>query len=299
MAGIPEGQLYALTNRLEKGDGTTVKLSKGSQVRLYMPSHMAYGEDGYSDNQGYGGQYSLGATKIVVDDLTVVDVVEDPVARETELVEAHAATWDLTAEDTFGFNEEIYVDSVKFEQLLQQERPELLAEYPILPRKTGVAKDDNGNVVKDDEGNDKIVYTDYYSLNTQSTASIRYVGRFLPSPEYPEGFIFDTNIESVYDKFYNRRKGYPAIEQEFPALEYTPSTDKEELIFAFYELVPNVRRGKWYRMVFTSEYGYGGDGLSSGSASYASGKRPTTEISPYTPLVFEIYIEPVSESESK
>lgn len=305
--GIIEGQHFALTGDLQKSDGSTMRMTKGSRVRLYMPSYLAYGTTGFSDSQGYGGQFPLDGSKIVVEDISVVDVIKDPIDHEEELVTKRAITdWKLSETDTLSAF--LYVDSVKFKQ-----RPDIEAQFP------------------------NKVYSRSDSLGVDSLAKIRFIGRFL------NGFIFDTNIQSVYDEFYNRREseGYPADDKTFTYLSFTASTDLNKYIPAFSLAIPKLRRGLWYRLVFTSAYGYGATGLSARIRQqraeykqymefvyanmyyrnmYSSGyydnyntgyydpyfnqsmsalsqtetkQEIITEIQPYTPLIFEIYIEPV------
>lgn len=318
-----EGQYFAMKNKITTLDGE-IKLSQGTKVKLYIPSYLAFGTSGYTDDQGYGGQYTLAGTKPVIETLEVVEVVKDPIAREEKLVVDHAASWGLGETDTLTAF--FYVDSLNFTP-----SAELLENYPNKPRITG----DNGK------------YSDSYALTVDSTANIWFVGRFL------DGFIFDTNIESVYNEFYNRKafNGYKANEKTLSVLSYTPKNDKGKRISAFYTTIPKLRRGQWYRFVFTSVYGYGATGQSSalqdqqdyydyymqymynsmyynnygggygGYGDYGYGSYydnyynsgynnyynyPTssseeedvaivTEIQPYTPLVFEIYIDPEDE----
>lgn len=302
-----EGQYFALRNDLVKPDGTTMKMSLGSRVRLYIPSYLAYGTNGFSDDQGYGGQYALGGNRIVIHDLTVTEVVKDPVVREENLVKEFAeGKWGLTENDTI--TKYFYIDT-NFTP-----RDDLLAQFP-----------------KKEEFDPE---TD--TLDEDSNVKIWFVGRFLPSAEYPEGFIFDTNIETVYDEFYDRRKNqnYTADDKTFSAISYTPSSNKDSYVLAFYKAVPSLVRGQWSRIVFTSDYGYGVTGLSASlkeqqeyynnyysyyyssmysssyydnyyyggnydyynySSSYysetESEQEIITEIQSYTPLIFEIYIE--------
>jgi hypothetical protein len=261
--GIPEGQFHVLKNKLKKRDGSEIKLTEGTAIRLYMPSYMAYGTTGFSGGMGYGGQYPLGATNIVVDSIAVKEVVKDPALKEGRLVEEHVATWGLEARDSLMWH--LYVDSVNFTP-----KQAMLDEYPNMELKKE------------------------YALTADSTVQIRYVGRFLPSAGYPEGFIFDTNIGSVYNEFYNRRSAerYFAVATELPTWYYTASSQKDSFLSAFYNFIPVARRGRWYRLVFTSEYGYDSEGRASESVTTSSGgSRLATEIPPYTPLVFEIYIE--------
>jgi FKBP-type peptidyl-prolyl cis-trans isomerase len=298
-----DGQHFALKNQLTKADGSKVKLTKSSKVRLYIPSYLALGTDGSSNNQGYGGQYPLGGSQIVIETLEVVDVIENPVEREENLVKARAAEWGKADDETVATL--LYMD----ENFIQTDK--LLEEFPEKPRET------DGNVE----------FIDGYDLTVDSIARIRYIGRFL------DGFVFDTNIQSVYDETYDSDPRYPADDKTCEVLYYKPATAKDQYISAFYHAIPEMRRGKWYRIVFTSAYAYGATGMSKalkdqneyynsysnayyqymyesnspyGSEYYnnyytpydytsiygeVSDDKIVTEIQPYTPLVFEIYIE--------
>ena len=307
--GMMPGRHWALQNNLKKPDGTTIKLSEGSHVRLYVPSYLAYGSVGYSNDQGYGGQFALDGTKIVIEDLRVSGVVKDPISKEEEEVVDYASQrWGLGATDTIATC--FFVDTLGF-----RPRAELLERFP------------------------EKEWDEDFAITADSTARVWYVGRFL------DGFIFDTNIELIHDEFYNRRlaEGYEPREGSFEALEYTASRDEDSYIPAFFQAIPDLRRGQWSRIIFPSAYGYGAVGLSKAAqeqqedlnaytdyymqmsmmqgmygggyynnyyGGYMGGAMPgymnygtsgyseqeseqtiSTEILPYTPLIFELYIE--------
>ena len=111
-------------------------------------------------------------------------------------------------------------------------------------------------------------------ITVDSTVSIYYIGSFL------DGFIFDTNIDSVAQRVFNDY-------DENSATSYTPKDGG--MIQAFYEAVPRMHYGDRAKMVFTSEGGYGSTGNSSGE----------TVIQPYTPLVFEFWIETNQDEEEE
>lgn len=317
---ITRGVYQALRDELVRADGSKTKLRKGSRVKLYMPSFMAYGGYGTSNDQGFGGQYALGNNRIVIEDITIRDVIRNPLSHEEETVERFARDrWGKGRADTLakGF----YIDTVNF-------RPaDLLAEFP--------QRD----------------YDARYRMTADSTARVWYVGRFLPTPEYPDGFIFDTNIASVYEGFFGRRRNqnYPPQAKTMEALSYNiigkDEKDDNGKIGAWGEVMPKLRRGQWCRMIFTSSYGYGylgyskdllqqqlqlenyyaqvsyysmyggyggGYGGYGGGYGYGSGygydpygytnmlmnqqsssqiKGVITEVQPYTPLMFDIYVE--------
>ncbi len=106
-------------------------------------------------------------------------------------------------------------------------------------------------------------------ISQDSTVQIYYIAKFL------DDFILDTNIDSV------SLRAFGSVDEDgLSALTYTPADN--DLIGAFYVAVTRMKYGDWARMVFPSDYGYGEDGNSNGD----------TEVDPYTPLVYDFYIEP-------
>jgi hypothetical protein len=323
------GRYYALKNPLNRtAGGSQTKLYKGSKVRLFMPSTLAYGSSGYSDDQGYGGQFPLDANRPIIEEFEVVEVFEDPIAREELLVKEQAETrWGLTEAD-------------------------------LLPKSKAEIEEAAGN---DDTEDDGRFFEHFYIdsmyraadavpldkssqlLTVDSTARIWYVGKFL-AKEGEEEFIFETNIQEVYDTFYNRRPPYEAEtnDEVGTVMTFKPADDKTSEMPAWYDMIPKMRRGRWYRVVFSSSYGYGAAGFSAateasrayqeyymqmmassymynnsyggygssyGNSYYDSYYNPyysdysylnydteesgvITEVQPYTPLIYEIYIEP-------
>jgi hypothetical protein len=326
------GRYYALKNELYKtADGSVkTKLCKGSKVRLFMPSTLAYGSAGYSDDQGYGGQFPLDANRPIIEEFEIVEVFEDPIAREELLVKEMAeGGWGLTEADLLPKSEAEIEEAAENDDTEDDGR--FFEHFYI----------DSMYRAADALPLDKSTQL----LTVDSTARVWYVGKFLSKPGEEE-FIFDTNIKEVYDKFYNRRPPYEAEESETvgTVITYKPSSDESSYIPAWYDMIPKMRRGRWYRVVFSSSYGYGATGYSAareansayydyymqmmasaymygnsgygggygygyGSSYYNSYYNPyysdysylnydtedpgvITEIQPYTPLIFEIYIEP-------
>ncbi len=140
----------------------------------------------------------------------------------------------------------------------------------------GYAVDVMGMAVKDSVG--KILYyqelsvlPDADGITVDSTVTLYYKGYFL------DGFVFDTNIDSVGQRVYKDNT------LTYQAISYKPSTGN--LVQAFKTVVPKVTYGSWTRMVFTSSFGYGASGSTSGN----------TAIPGYTPLAFDFYIMPYGE----
>ena len=114
-------------------------------------------------------------------------------------------------------------------------------------------------------------YGEGNTITEDTRVSVYYVGRFL------DGFVFDTNIDTVAvnNNIYGV-SGYSAI-------EFLPN-DESDLVAGFTETVRHMKKGEWARTVFVSALGYGAEGQLAQSLS-------ETSIPPYTPLVFDIYVE--------
>lgn len=89
---LPTGTFQALTN-----------MKVGDMTRVIMPSGMYKGSSGYSEtNVGYNGQWGVdGNVPVIIDSLTIREVSEDPITLENRQVNNYAAErWNLTEADT-------------------------------------------------------------------------------------------------------------------------------------------------------------------------------------------------------
>lgn len=156
-------------------------------------------------------------------------------------------------------------------------------------------------------------------VGEDGSATVWYIGRFL------DGFIFDSNIAEVKDLIYNTTGSSGS------AITYDVDTDESSYISSWYYTIPYMKYGQWSSIITISTYAYGIDGIngsastssSSSSSSYynyynnyssyygssyynynyydssyyydtsstTTTTTTSTEILPYTPLIFEIYIE--------
>lgn len=93
-SSLPTGMLDALTN-----------MKVGDMTRVIMPSGMYRGSAGYDEtNVGYNGQWGVeGNIPVIIDSLTIQEVSEDPITLENKLVNEYAAArWQLTEADTLS-----------------------------------------------------------------------------------------------------------------------------------------------------------------------------------------------------
>lgn len=89
---LPAGMFEALT-RMKVGDMT----------KVVMPSDMYKGSTGYNTtNVGYNGQWGVDGNKpVIIDSLTIKEVSEDPIVLENRQVNAYAENrWGLMEKDT-------------------------------------------------------------------------------------------------------------------------------------------------------------------------------------------------------
>lgn len=91
---LSEGMLQALTN-----------MKVGDMTRVIMPSGMYRGSSGYdATNVGYNGQWGVeGNVPVIIDSLIIREVSEDPITLENKVVNEYASSrWQLTEADTLS-----------------------------------------------------------------------------------------------------------------------------------------------------------------------------------------------------
>lgn len=91
---LPAGMLQALTN-----------MKVGDMTRVIIPSAMFRGSTGYEEtNVGYNGQWGVEGNKpVIIDSLSIQEVSEDPITLENKQVNEYASRrWNLTEADTLA-----------------------------------------------------------------------------------------------------------------------------------------------------------------------------------------------------
>jgi FKBP-type peptidyl-prolyl cis-trans isomerase 2 len=86
MTDITEGENHALS-----------LMKKGDSVRMYLPSRLAYGEDGHGGTAlyGYKGSVSVSGKAPVIIDMAIVDVIDDEDTYELTQVQNKALEWGI------------------------------------------------------------------------------------------------------------------------------------------------------------------------------------------------------------
>ena len=360
--GLLEGTYLAMRHELKIGDAT-YKMRKGSKVRLYLPSSIAYGEGGSNTQGGYEGQYSLNASRPLVLDIEVLGAIKNPSKREEEMVNSYK-----------GYDgNDAWVQATKPESEKTDEKDDLKLAGLYYNLKFNPENDNSMVYIKphlDGTNNpyeDGKTYTSMVTLNKQineilakrfgkglsaeaiekgdkevtmgGRANVWYIVRFL------DGFVVDTNIAEI------RTLVYKEDAPECEVFSYSPTDDEgkaqseRQAIGAWYYCIPKMHYGAYGQILTTSGYAYGISGLTgtttttetstSGSLDYYNAmnyynyynyynsyynyyspyynyydynyynynydmteeevtttKTISTEILPYTPLVFTLYVEP-------
>lgn len=311
-SNLLEGTHYLMRNTMTKPDGTKFKIHKGTKGTIYIPSDLAYGATGTSNDAGYGGQFSLNGSVPSIIDFEIMHVTKDPVKDEEKEVDefiAGDAGWK-PANDTLDY---LYLDK-KFR----------------LPEGETAYKGD--------------------SIKIDSTIKIWYVGKFLDGFVFDTNI--DSIKRRVYGEVQSVGEALEFTMKENGESADESGDAGSGYINAWNYTIPHLLKGQWARIVATSFYCYGSAGMyRNGSATttnssdyyymnmvnnayysqyynmmyggygggYGYGYDPydyagyymqqellnaqenmgenvstttvTTEIQSYTPLYFEIYIE--------
>ena len=86
---LMEGTYLATYNNLKIGNNENYQVSKGSKLRLYLPSSITKSTSSTSDG-GYEGQFKSDDSKPMIVDMTIYGHVENPVAYEGGRVDSFA-----------------------------------------------------------------------------------------------------------------------------------------------------------------------------------------------------------------
>ena len=358
--GLLEGTYLAMRNELKIGDDT-YKMRRGSKVRLYLPSTIAYGENGSQTEGGYEGQYSLDSSRPLILDVEVLSAIKNPSELELSMVKSYIGwetPWVQAVKDEsekvdddddlklkglyYNHSYNPATDNVYNYRYMQPHLEGLNNPYvdnkkysygnmPFINQQINdILIERFGKGLESSERGEKNLVT------KNGRANVWYIVRFL------DGFVVDTNIAEIRELIFGEQN--PTCE----VFSYSPSDDdgkgesERQAIGAWYYCIPQMHYGGYGQIVTTSGYAYGAAGMSgttttetsSNSAasyynamnyynyynSYYNYYSPyynyydysyynynynydtteettttttiSTEILPYTPLVFTIYVEP-------
>lgn len=351
--GLMEGCYVAMRNELKIGD-TIYKMHKGSKVRLYLPSTIAYGEGGSSAQGGYEGQYVLDGSRPMIMDVEVLRAIKNPSDKELDMVDAYIGIDTKWVQATKPESEkEDAEDDLKLKGLYYalgyNPKSSQAHDKYLQPHLDGLDNkySDSKKYANMEELNDKIneillerfgegLSTEEQSEATEVTrsgrANVWYIVRFL------DGFVVDTNIAEIRTLVFNENTPVCEIFSYSPSDDEHKDASERSAIGAWYYCIPYMHHGAYGQIITSSGYAYGATGMtgttttdsSSSSTSYynpmhyynyynsyynyynpyynyydynyynyshdsediTTTTTISTEILPYTPLVFTLYVEP-------
>lgn len=357
--GLLEGTYLAMRNELQVDDDI-LKMRKGSKVRLYLPSSIAYGDEGSSAQGGYEGQYSISASRPMIMEVEVLGGVKNPSDKEVEMVEEYIKKdrdlWSQAGHTESEMSSlEEGADSLLtglYYSLAYNPKSNNPADRSyIAPEKSGTNNPykDSKKYVNMTEVNKKINQilldrfgegksaaerTDETKVTHNGYAKVWYVLRFL------DGFVVDTNIDEIRQYLYEDYTTKSEVFTYVPADDDGRTESSKQAIGAWYYCISQMHHGAYGEIITTSGYAYGSAGItgtttttesSTGGSLYnpyyynnyynyynsyysgyggyynyydynyynydmGSGETITTrsigtEILPYTPLVFTLFVE--------
>lgn len=365
--GLLEGTYLAMRTELKIGEGT-YKMRRGSKVRLYLPSSIAYGESGSTTEGGYEGQYSLDSSRPMILDIEVVAAIKNPSESELAMVKSYVGYEDEWVRVEKSEEDKAEEDKVEGEGNESSDDPYLTGLYYRL--NFDVATQLHTKYMQphlkglNHPYSDTRKYADMEKLNAdiskilldrfgpglsaserdevtevtkEGRANVWYVLRFL------DGFVVDTNIAEIRTLVFNESDPQCEVFSYSPTDDADKSASERSAIGAWYYCIPKMHHGAYGQIITTSGYAYGSAGMS-GSTTTESSSNATgyynpyynnyynyynsyynyyspyydyynyynyydystgvdaevttkttigTEIMPYTPLVFTLYVEPI------
>ncbi len=273
-----EGQFYALKNEF-KINGVPTKMVQGSKIRLYMTSAMAYGSYGTSNNQGYGGQFTLKGNIPTIEDLEIVEVVKDPITRENKLVTEYAIkNWGMAIRDTL--TENFYLDKFALDDTILGDT--LTADSTAYLYYKGY-------------------FLDGFVFDTNiDSVQLRVYGEI--SPNEPLKYNPEENKEEYIKAFFEAIPGmrygqwgrmvFSSV-YGYGATGYSAAVQKDYdtynnyMSYLYANLYNNANQYNSYYDYYNYNYAYYYNILNSSTLEEG---EVVTEIQSYTPLIFEFYV---------
>ena len=299
--GLLEGTYLAMRHEITLSEEYRAKLGKsepfylrrGSKVRLYLPSSIAYGESGSTAEGGYEGQYSLDANRSMIMEIEVKSVIKNPSEKELDMVDAFTDLdgWtqaekakkesdDDDEDDILAINSgsgDATTDTTDDDKLkglyyrlgFNPKSTNVAAYRYVVPEKMGIKNPyrDTKKYADIDALNKKIneillerfgegvaERNDKTKVDINSTINVWYVLRFM------DGYVLDSNIKEVRELVFDDRSGSETAYQ-YRHADSDPDSDDPASIAAWYYAIPYMHYGAYGEIVTTSAYAYGSVGI--------------------------------------
>ena len=337
------------------------KIRRGSKIRLYLPSSIAYGESGSSTQGGYEGQYSLDSSRPLVLDIEVLGAIKNPSDKEVSMVKSFVGYEELWTQaekhesEKTEEDEDLKLTGLYYNLNFNPATDNVNNYHYIQPHLSGINNpyEDNKHYKKHSmaevnrkineilierfgDGLSKDERNESNKVTKNGRANVWYVLRFL------DGFVVDTNIAELRSFIFGEKDPICEVFSYSPIDDEGKDDGERTAIGAWFYCIPQMHYGAYGQIVTTSGYAYGAAGMSGTTTtettssnsmadyynamnyynyynSYYNYYSPyynyydynyynynygytdeesttittiSTEILPYTPLVFTLYVEP-------
>lgn len=259
--GLVKGLYYALAG-----------MKLGEKRDAYIPSHLSFKSNSITNTSGYGGETLAANEMIILEGLKVVEIVDDNEDRELQMVEDYVDA--NTRED--------------WKEIVNEDKSRLYIKY----LSTSGSESDE---VKDTE----TIYLYYKSMfvsdGTVFDTNMKEVrGELYKTELFPEGIrnISDTSVLMVSKKTENT----PAkiIKSAFDELHYN---DHAVIVMTSDLAYSKIgRAGHVTTLNNYTFYDYA-SWMNTGKSTDLSKIYPFTAIQPYSPVIFELKVNPKVEKE--
>lgn len=256
------------------------KMRRGSKVRLYLTSSIAYGESGSQTEGGYEGQYSLDASRPLVLDIEVLGAIKNPSDKELNMLQSYVGwegPWkkaskpesekteededDLTLKGLYyhhSYNPKTDdVDGYRYMQPHLKGLNNPYTDRKMYSNMAEVNKKINEILLERfGEGLSTSELSKAQPVSKDGRANIWYVLRFL------DGFVVDSNIAEIRRLIFNEQDPVCEVFSYSPSDDEGKSDSERQAIGAWYYCIPEMYFGAYGQIATTSGYAYGAAGMS-------------------------------------
>ena len=237
--GLLEGTYLATRHELKIGDAT-YKMRRGSKIRLYLPSTIAYGESGSQTEGGYEGQYSLDASRPLILDVEILRAIKNPSELELDMLQSYIGwegEWKKAekpeSEKTEEDGDDLTLKGLYYNHTYNPATDDAFAYRYMQPHLKGLNNPYEGGTIYQKGAmpsiNQKIndILLERFGKGLEASerneknlvtkggrANVWYIVRFL------DGFVVDTNIAEIRRFVFNEKD--PVCE----VFSYSPSDDE-------------------------------------------------------------------------
>ena len=280
--------------------GTKLKLHRGSKVRVYAPSTIAYGSSGTSESGGYEGQYALDGNTPVILDVEIIRAIKNPSDLEIGMLKDLVGAPDEKSDGQYGWtlaikekseDDEGDDSSTGTDEGDKEDDGKLKGLYYNLlyePNVNNVGLRHLQPTQKDtgisNPYKDSGKYADMADLDRQINEILaeKFKNKALDKSQmtdatlvkegpaqvwyvtrFLDGFVIDSNIDEINQLVFDRTGSSSSA--------LSVASDSSDLVTAWTYCISKLHYGQWAAILTASGYAYGSNGVSGSTSTSSSG----------------------------